>query len=311
MDVVALFQYGVDAGGRHAGHRDHAGPRRTAVPQRRRRVLLLRRRPRRPQRRVEGAGIGAAAHEATAARRSSCSCPTARTRTASCARKARTAFDARLRDATPLSEFFFDDAVASDVNLSSLDGKARLAERAQAAARADPRRRVRRPDAAAPDRTHRRRRARRRRRRRRPRRAHAACRAARRRRSPAWCAARSPSAASAVARRWTSQPPYRFAALRQPGIELLSELVLLVRERPEITTGALLEHFDDRDEAGRPAEARLAGTARRATRPARRIPRCDHPARRCRSLQQRVDELQPAAAQRRTGRCRKAAKCAN
>ena len=45
------------------------------------------------------------------------------------------------------------------------------------------------------------------------------------------------------------QPPYRFAALRQPGIELLSELVLLVRERPEISTGALLEHFEGREEA--------------------------------------------------------------
>ena len=44
------------------------------------------------------------------------------------------------------------------------------------------------------------------------------------------------------------QPPYRFATLRQPGIELLSELVLLVRERPDITTGALLEHFEGRDE---------------------------------------------------------------
>ena len=46
------------------------------------------------------------------------------------------------------------------------------------------------------------------------------------------------------------QPPYRFAALRQPGVELLSELVLLVRERPEISTGALLEHFAGREEAG-------------------------------------------------------------
>ena len=34
MDVVALFQYGVDAGRRHARHRDHARSCRTAVPQR-------------------------------------------------------------------------------------------------------------------------------------------------------------------------------------------------------------------------------------------------------------------------------------
>src|SRR5690606_27261390 len=37
-------------------------------------------------------------------------------------------FDARLRAATPLSEFFFAQ-LSVDVNLSSLDGKARLAER--------------------------------------------------------------------------------------------------------------------------------------------------------------------------------------
>ena len=44
------------------------------------------------------------------------------------------------------------------------------------------------------------------------------------------------------------RPPYAFAALRQPGIELLSELVLLIGERPDITTGALLEQFDGREE---------------------------------------------------------------
>jgi DNA primase len=37
--------------------------------------------------------------------------------------------------------------------------------------------------------------------------------------------------------------------LRQPGVELLAEIVALVRERPDITTGALLEHFADREEA--------------------------------------------------------------
>ena len=39
-------------------------------------------------------------------------------------------FDARLRQATPLSQFFFDE-LGKDVNLSTLDGKARLAERAK------------------------------------------------------------------------------------------------------------------------------------------------------------------------------------
>src|SRR5690554_1263107 len=39
-------------------------------------------------------------------------------------------FDARLAEATPLSEFFFD-SVGEGINLGSLDGKARLAERAR------------------------------------------------------------------------------------------------------------------------------------------------------------------------------------
>ena len=43
--------------------------------------------------------------------------------------------------------------------------------------------------------------------------------------------------------------PCLFAALRQPGIALLVELIALVRERPGLATGALLEHFADREEA--------------------------------------------------------------
>ena len=45
------------------------------------------------------------------------------------------------------------------------------------------------------------------------------------------------------------EPPWTFAELRQPGIPLLIELIALCRERPEITTGALLEHFAEREEA--------------------------------------------------------------
>src|SRR3546814_17097353 len=45
------------------------------------------------------------------------------------------------------------------------------------------------------------------------------------------------------------QPPYRFVALRQPGIELLTELIALVSARPDLSTGALLEHFAEREEA--------------------------------------------------------------
>ena len=39
-----------------------------------------------------------------------------------------------------------------------------------------------------------------------------------------------------------------FAALRQPGIPLLVELVALARARPGISTGAILEHFAEREE---------------------------------------------------------------
>lgn len=40
------------------------------------------------------------------------------------------AFDQRLKQATPLSQFFFDE-MSREINLHTLDGKARLAERAK------------------------------------------------------------------------------------------------------------------------------------------------------------------------------------
>ena len=45
-------------------------------------------------------------------------------------------------------------------------------------------------------------------------------------------------------------------ALRQPGIELLTEVIALASVRPDISTGMLLAHFDDREEA--PALQKLA-----------------------------------------------------
>jgi DNA primase len=156
-------------------------------------------------------------------------------------------FDARLRQATPLSEFFYAQ-MSNDVNLSSLDGKARLAERCKPllaqipdgafgdlmkqrlteltglGARASgpethvPTQRARNaPSVPAPKRSL--------------------------VRSAIALLLQQPSLALAL------EPPYRFAALRQPGIELLSELVALVRERPDIRTGGVLEHFGDREEA--------------------------------------------------------------
>ena len=156
-------------------------------------------------------------------------------------------FDARLRDATPLSEFFYAQ-MRVDVNLGSLDGRARLAERCRPLL-------AQIPDGAFGDlmqqrlttltgvgaRNN-----------------------ASQTQAPVQRAGYGSSAQtqkpslvrSAIlhllhrpALALELQPPYRFAALRQPGIELLSELVQLVSERPDISTGALLEHFSERDEA--------------------------------------------------------------
>jgi DNA primase len=45
------------------------------------------------------------------------------------------------------------------------------------------------------------------------------------------------------------EPPHLFSTLRQPGIPLLVELIALCRERREISTAGVLEHFAERDEA--------------------------------------------------------------
>ena len=153
-------------------------------------------------------------------------------------------FDARLAEATPLSEFFFNE-VGRDVNLSTLDGRARLAERAKPllaqipdGAFADlmrqrlgeltgvgvgnvgqpvaPPRTTARPTGAAPKLSM--------------------------VRSAISLLLQSPEIALDTP--W----PCLFAALRQPGIGLLVELISLVRDRPGLTTGALLEHFADREE---------------------------------------------------------------
>jgi len=153
-------------------------------------------------------------------------------------------FDVRLRDATPLSQFFFDE-LAKDVNLGTLDGKARLAERAKPLL-------AQIPDGAFGDLMRQRlteltgvgSRAS----------ASATTQPARPRAQPAHTQKRSlvrsaialllqqPSLALAL------EPPHTFRILRQPGVPLLTELVTLVRERPDITTGGVLEHFAEREE---------------------------------------------------------------
>lgn len=154
----------------------------------------------------------------------------------------------RLRQATPLSEFFFTH-VSHDVNLASLDGKARLAERCKPYL-------AQIPDGAfadlmrqrlteltgvgarsSPPQTH-----------------------VPAQRAQAARAGTTPAPKRSLVRHAIAlllqqpaialalQPPYRFSALRQPGVPLLAEIVSLVRERPGISTGALLEHFAGREE---------------------------------------------------------------
>ncbi|NZA27313.1 DNA primase [Luteimonas sp. SJ-92] len=156
-------------------------------------------------------------------------------------------FDARLREAVPLSRFLFD-SLGADVNLGTLDGKARLAERAQPmlaqipdGAFADLMRqrlteltgvgaRASAPQTHVP--THR------------VRRGHAV---------PAPKRSLVRTAITLLLQRpaLALELPgeQRFPVLRQPGIALLAELVEVVRARPGIATGALLEHFEGRDEA--------------------------------------------------------------
>jgi DNA primase len=162
-------------------------------------------------------------------------------------------FDARLQQATPLSKFFFDQ-LAADVDMGTLDGKARLAERAKpmlaqipdgafgdlmqqrlteltgvGARRASPQTHVPVQRAAPPSAAH-------------PKRSLV--------RSAIELLLQQPSLALEI------PLPLRFAALRQPGVELLVDLLHLVNERPDIGTGALVESFSERDEY--PALQKLA-----------------------------------------------------
>ena len=149
-------------------------------------------------------------------------------------------FEQRLQAATPLSEFFFSE-LGKDVNLASLDGKARLAERArplltqipdgafrdlmlgeldrvtnvklrvEAPAEA-PARRPARPQERTVVRT------------------------------AVALLVQNPGFAAAI------EPPHLFSTLRQPGIALLMELIALCQDRTEISTAGILEHFAGREE---------------------------------------------------------------
>ena len=154
------------------------------------------------------------------------------------------AFDARLKQGTPLSQFFFDE-LTREINLGTLDGKARLAERARPMLAQIPdgafgdlmKQELARltgvgrasggaPAAPAPV-----------------------------RRAPAAPAQKRSLVRAAIAI-LLQQPSlalsleghHAIAGLRLPGIELLLELLELVQQRPDISTGALLQHFDGREE---------------------------------------------------------------
>ena len=150
-------------------------------------------------------------------------------------------FEQRLAGAVPLSEFFFGE-LGKDVNLGSLDGKARLAERARPlltqipdgafrdlmlgeldrvanvklrvdAPLSEPPRRAAKPQERTLV------------------------------RSAVGLLVQNPAFAAAI------EPPHLFSTLRQPGIALLTELIALCRARAEISTAGVLEHFAEREEA--------------------------------------------------------------
>ncbi|AND70018.1 DNA primase [Dyella thiooxydans] len=159
-------------------------------------------------------------------------------------KEGRDGFEKRIREATPLSDYFFGE-LSHDVNLSSLDGRARLAERARpliarlpdgafrdlmaqelekrSGARAQfetpaPQRPVQRPVAVQRSLV----------------------------RSAIALLLGQPGLADEVAK------PYGFLRLDKPGVELLAELIDLARSRPGANPVSLVEHF-----AGRPEYAAL------------------------------------------------------
>ncbi len=153
------------------------------------------------------------------------------------------AFEERLRDSTPLSRVFFEE-LARDVNLDSLEGRARLAERIKPFLE-------RIPDGAFRDLMRER-----------------SAELTGLRAQPSLPPSQSPRPSVAQNRGMSRgsptslvrkaiamlvqqpslalalEPPHRFAVLRQPGAELLTELIQHVRTHPDLRTGQLLEHWE-------------------------------------------------------------------
>lgn len=205
------------------------------------------------------------------------------------------AFDARLKQGTPLSQFFFDE-LSREINLGTLDGKARLAERARPML-------AQIPDGAFGDLmkqelarltgigAHR------------PAPAPAGARAQPRDNAMPVQKRSLVRAAIAILLQQPSlamnlEGHHAISGLRLPGIELLLELLGLVEQRPDITTGALLEHFNDREEQA--ALHKLAASALPGDEAswAQELQDAVHQLEK-QLLQQRLDELQ--AKQRQHG----------
>lgn len=158
-------------------------------------------------------------------------------------------FEARLEKTVPLSEFLFAE-LSSDVDLKSIEGRARLAERARPLIQQVPDGAFRdllgsrlaeltgirpaRNQAATPG----------------PMPATSSRRPASGTLAPRRSLVRTAIAMLVQQPRLVEsmEPPYLFAALRQPGVPLLMDLIELARERPQIQTGAVLEHFEGREE---------------------------------------------------------------
>lgn len=150
-------------------------------------------------------------------------------------------FEKRLKEATPLSDYFFGE-LSHDVDTASLDGRARLAERARPLI-------ARLPDGAFRDlmaqelekRT--------------GARANAPAEPAARRAVQRPMAVQRSLVRSAIALLLAQpgladlvEPPYRFLRLDKPGVGLLAELIDLCRARPGINPAMLVEHFAERPE---------------------------------------------------------------
>jgi len=151
-------------------------------------------------------------------------------------------FEKRIREATPLSDYFFGE-LSHDVDMGSLDGRARLAERARPLI-------ARLPDGAFRDLMAQELEKRSGARATLPADDGAAQRAVQRPvavqrslvRSAIALLLAQPGMADRV------EKPYRFLRLDKPGVGLLAELLDLARARPGINAAMLVEHFAERPE---------------------------------------------------------------